>query len=366
VRDLKIIDSGFYPIYIGENIYYTLNNFIQLDRYKKSRFFILVDENSHKHCLPRLNEKVSFLQNAKVVTIPPGEQHKNISTCAYIWNFLTRENADRHSVLLNLGGGVVTDMGGFAAATFKRGIRYINVPTTLTGQIDAAIGGKVGIDHENLKNLIGVFKNPQAVLIDPDFLETLPDEDMVSGFAEIIKYGLISDATFWYFISKVSFDEHSDWQQLISRSVEIKSSVVKVDPVERKYRKVLNFGHTIGHAIESTILEAGAKPVSHGKAVATGMICATYISEKKLNLSRASAMQVYHYIKENIGILPGLAAYRERIFDFVLNDKKNEGDKVLFTLLAGLGHAIINQEVNREMIENALDFCIDLEGSHDG
>jgi 3-dehydroquinate synthase len=366
VSETKIIDSGFYPIYIGENIYNILNNFVRQDRYKKSRFFILVDENSYRYCLPKLHDEVAFLENAQVITIPPGEHHKNINTCAYIWNHLTRENADRHSVMLNLGGGVVTDIGGFAAATFKRGIRYINLPTTLTGQIDAAIGGKVGIDHENLKNLIGVFENPQTVLIDPYFLDTLPEEDKVSGFAEIIKYGLISDATFWYFISKLPFNEHTNWQQLISRSVEIKSSIVKVDPVERKYRKVLNFGHTIGHAIESTVLETGAKPLSHGKAVATGMVCAAFVSQQQLGLSEASAQQIYDYIGKNIGIVQGMPAYKERIFEFIMNDKKNEGEQVLFTLITGLGHAIINQQVSMEMIERAIDFCIDLEGQYAG
>jgi len=361
LADTKFIDTGSYPVYIGSDIYTILQNFIQLDTYKKSRFYVLTDENTNKFCLPRLLDKVGSLSYAGMITIPPGEHNKSIETCGYVWNYLTREKADRHSILINLGGGMVTDLGGFAASTYKRGIRSINVPTTLIGQIDASIGGKVGVDYGSLKNLIGCYNNPQAVFIDPTFLSTLDETEKLSGFAEIIKYGLISDASFFHYLYSRPVKEHTDWISLIEKSVEIKTSVVKIDPVERKYRKVLNFGHTIGHALESSVLETGNRNVSHGSAVATGMICATWISGKQLNLPQSTVVKINTYIAENIGIVGGLASHRERILQLVSNDKKNERGKILFTLIAGIGNAVINREVSIDMIAGSIDYCIGLE-----
>lgn len=357
LKEPKFIDTGFYPVYVGDNIYNIFQNFLQLERFKKSRVFILADENTRERCFDTLLSKVPTFKTCEVVTIPSGEQHKNIHTCGDLWNYLTEKKADRHTLLLNLGGGMVSDLGGFAASTFKRGIRYINIPTSLIGQIDASIGGKVGIDHGNLKNLVGMYANPEAVFIDPGFLKSLPVSEMLSGFAEIVKYGLISDASFWYFVSNKSFQEHNDWFQLIVRSVEIKASVVKVDPLERKYRKVLNFGHTIGHALESAVLDSGSPPVSHGMAVATGMICATYLSQMTMSLPGEASARIYRYIGENLGILSELGLHKERILELILHDKKNEGGKVLFTLLSGIGYAVINREIEVGLVRESLDFC---------
>jgi len=356
LKDTRIIDSGFYPIYIGSGIYHVLNNFLQLPRFKKSRFFIITDENCEKYCLPDLLDKVSVFGEAKVIVIPPGEHNKNLNSCGNIWHTLTEAEADRHSVVVNLGGGVVTDLGGFAAATYMRGIRFINVPTSLVGQIDSAIGGKLGFDYENLKNQIGLYLNPQAVFIDPAFLETIPPEHHLSGFAEIIKYGLIHDASFYRTIIEEPYHPEKDLMSWIVRSVEIKVSIVKVDPFERKYRKVLNFGHSIGHALESASLISGGTPLSHGLAVAAGMVCETYLSGKLSGLQEKSVQNISKYLISNFETLDNFAGLRDQAKSLLMHDKKNEDGKILMTLLSGIGHAVVNQGVSLDLVRESMDF----------
>jgi 3-dehydroquinate synthase len=356
VAESKVISSGFYPIYIGSEIYSFLINFLQLPHYKKSRFFILVDRNTRKHCLEKVISRLELPGEPGVIEIPVGEQNKNIQTCAYIWNELIKNHADRHSVLMNLGGGVLTDLGGFAAATFKRGIRFIHIPTTLIGQIDAAIGGKVGIDHEDIKNQIGLFANPEAVIIDHGFLGSLSRKDFVSGYAEILKHGLVHDAPYWHEQKDVRVGEIDNWIPVIARSVEIKTSIVRIDPFDRKYRRVLNFGHTIGHALESAALRFEGDSLSHGEAIAAGMICETYISYRKGMITDEALEDISSGLKAHFGYLDCFRDLRDHFMPFILEDKKNEEEEIMFTLLSGIGHAVINQRVSSPLIQESLDY----------
>ena len=245
---MKKIECNTYDIFINDwsaiNQYITTGNF--------SSIFVIVDDNTLKYCLPLFEEKVNA--SFRVICIQDGEQHKNIDTCMFIWNKMIELGADRHSLCINLGGGVIGDMGGFVACTFMRGMPFTQVPTTLLSQVDASVGGKLGIDYNDYKNLIGIIQNPGAVFMYTDFLKTLPYRQLLSGFAEIIKHGLIRDKQAFERLTKVESLSNIDWEELIHESVLIKQKVTEEDPYERGLRKILNFGHTLGHAIESNAL----------------------------------------------------------------------------------------------------------------
>ncbi|HEY8400693.1 MAG TPA: 3-dehydroquinate synthase family protein, partial [Cytophagaceae bacterium] len=265
----------------SENIFLTrdisgkLKEFLQGKQY--SSVCVIADENTEKHCFPLL---LPALQKYHLITIPSGEENKTLSTCERIWKGMTDQQLDRKAVVINLGGGVIGDMGGFCASTYKRGIDFIQIPTTLLSQVDASVGGKLGVDFFSYKNHIGVFKEPAAVFINADFLKTLDPAELRSGFAEIIKHCLIADKTKWEEISRKSLAEQN-WEDLIAHSVEIKSKVTTADPTEQGLRKILNFGHTIGHAIESYYLTIKDKKLLHGEAIAIGMVAESYIAEKR-------------------------------------------------------------------------------------
>ncbi len=352
----EIIDAGNYQVYLGNNALGVMDNFLHLPRYSKSRFFILADENTSQHCLGPFTSQVPILQDAEVICIGAGERYKNIESCTMIWQQLIASQADRHAVLINLGGGVVTDVGGFAAATFKRGIRFFNVPTSLIGQIDASIGGKVGVDFNQLKNQIGLFTNPQAVFINPGFLDTLPEEHMLSGFAEIIKHGLIMDPPYWSQVKNMAFSDIHDWIELIVRSAEIKVSIVRRDPVERKYRKVLNFGHTVGHAIESYFLDNDEVNMSHGWAVAIGIICESYISGQKLGFPEESLKEITSYILNSFPYMEITDDDVDNIIRYVKYDKKNIEGELMLSLLQYIGHARINNNCDPALIRESLGY----------
>ena len=252
MKEIKAID---YSIWIGEN---SLSKF-GISTY--SKVAILVDENTKRDCLHKLPK----IENAIIIEIKSGEEYKNISTCNFIWEQLTINNFDRNSLLINLGGGVIGDMGGFCAATYKRGLDFIHIPTTLLAMVDASVGGKLGIDFKGFKNQIGLFNNPKAVLISPEFLETLAESELKSGFSEVVKHALISDNSLWVKLKNTPFTDF-DWGDIIDTNVQIKNKIVLADPFEKGERKKLNFGHTFGHAIESYYLEKGT-PISHGEAV---------------------------------------------------------------------------------------------------
>ena len=317
MKEIKAIN---YSIWIGEN------SLSKLDISTYSKVAILVDENTKRDCLFKLSQ----IENALIIEIKSGEEYKNISTCNFIWEQLTINNFDRNALLINLGGGVIGDMGGFCAATYKRGIEFLHIPTTLLAMVDASVGGKLGIDFKGFKNQIGLFNNPKAVLISPEFLETLAESELKSGFAEVVKHALISDNSLWVKLKNTPFTD-LDWEDIIDTSVQIKNNIVLADPFEKGERKKLNFGHTFGHAIESYYLEKGT-PISHGEAVFMGMILETEIS----NLSETDKNEIKNYILSNFA-LP-YTPKKSYLHKFLINDKKNQDGKINFTLLSGIGN----------------------------
>ena len=275
---MQPILSNNYYVNFQEDAYSRLNEYI-LDT-KPSTIFILVDENTETNCLPLFLQELETESTIEIIEIESGEENKNLETCTGVWNALTELGADRKSLILNLGGGVITDLGGFVASTFKRGISFVNIPTTLLSMVDASVGGKTGVDLGVLKNQIGLFSDPKMVLIDPRYLQTVTDRELRSGVAEIIKYGLTYDVKLWDSIKLIEDLNYNTLNGLIHRSIEIKNNVVLEDPKEAGVRKVLNFGHTLGHAIESYFLKSDIKEnLTHGEAIAIGMITETYISE---------------------------------------------------------------------------------------
>ena len=346
---MQTIQANGYEVHFNENGYDLLHKFIADNNY--SSLFILVDSNTNEKCLLRFLSFLATDKNIEIIEIEAGESEKNITTCVEIWSILTELGADRKSVLINLGGGVITDIGGFVASTFKRGIDFINIPTTLLAMVDASIGGKNGVDLGNLKNQIGVINSPKMVLVDTVYLNTLPQNEMRSGLAEMLKHGLIADANYWGEFKDLSQSDFADFDVLIHRSIEIKNEIVTQDPTENGIRKALNFGHTLGHAIESYFLENENKtPLLHGEAVAVGMILESYISWQKKLISETE----YDEIKKVIAAIFEKIPFEENdiqpILDLLIHDKKNEYGKIQFSLLDGIGAITINQDVDNKLI----------------
>lgn len=346
---MQAIQANDYSIFFSEMGYEKLNAMIEENQY--SNIFILVDSNTNEHCLMRFLSFLATDKTIEIIEIEAGENEKNINTCVEIWTILTELGGDRKTVLVNLGGGVITDLGGFAASTFKRGIDFINIPTTLLAMVDASIGGKNGVDLGNLKNQIGVIKNPKMVIIDSEYLNTLPQNEMRSGLAEMLKHGLIADQTYWSQFKDLKQLDFADFDTLIHRSIEIKNEIVTQDPTENGIRKALNFGHTLGHAIESYFLDNEyKKTLLHGEAIAVGMILESYISWQKGLLSEAS----YSEIKNTIKAVFDPVTFDENdlfpILDLLIHDKKNEYGKIQFALLDGIGKIKINQTADNELI----------------
>lgn len=315
---------------------------------------VVVDENTQQHCYPLVK---NLLPEHLLIEIPSGEQNKHLGTCEHIWNQLTDAQFDRHSLVINLGGGVIGDMGGFCAATYKRGIDFIQVPTTLLAQVDASVGGKLGIDFRGFKNHIGVFTQPQRVLIDADFLKTLPKRELRSGFAEIIKHCLIRDAAMFETISSKTLEEQ-DFAALIAHSVEIKKAIVAEDPKEKGLRKILNFGHTIGHAVETFYLDRGEERLYHGEAIAVGMIAETHIAFQKKMVSGETLEQVKKLLISMYGKVPLMA---DTLFDIIAHtkqDKKNRGSEVRCSLLDEIGSCQFDVSASSEEMLAALNFYI--------
>lgn len=315
-----------------------------------SQIAVLADENTALHCYPLIQKNLPAHQ---LLTIAAGEEQKNLETCTQVWEALTQLRLDRHSLVLIIGGGVIGDLGGFCAATYKRGIDFVLVPTTLLAQSDASVGGKLGIDFMSFKNHIGVFCEPVATLISPAFLKTLPERELRSGFAEVIKHCLISDKAMWDELRKKDL-QNQDWETLLAHSVDFKRGVVATDPKEKGLRKILNFGHTIGHAVESYFLESGNR-IFHGEAIAAGMIAEAAIAADKNLLKTSERDEITAYIKT---VYPAITLPTDRkpIFDLMLQDKKNKGNKILMALPDGIGKARWDVEVNLEEINASLDF----------
>lgn len=319
------------------------------------KIFVLTDETTVVKCWPVVKNYFS-LRDAKVITIGVTDTHKDLDTMVHVWKSLGEGGASRHSCMINLGGGMVTDLGGFAAATFKRGINFINIPTTLLSMVDASVGGKTGINFGGLKNEIGVFCDSKFVILDTEFLRTLDAENICSGYAEMLKHGLISDEKMW--AELVGFDlAHPDLQQLqrmVGDSVAVKERIVEQDPHEHGIRKALNLGHTFGHAFESWALKR--KPVLHGYAVAFGLIPELYLSVMKTGFPTEKMRQTVNFIKEYYGSLPITCDDYDELIELMRHDKKNQDGIINFTLLGGIGDIRINQSATIDEIKEAFDF----------
>ncbi|HPE57492.1 MAG TPA: 3-dehydroquinate synthase [Bacteroidales bacterium] len=356
-----IINANGYSIFIGNNVFDTIRSYLNQYEFKENKIFVLVDENTRKYCLPRLMSNIQLLQQVHILEIPSGEESKSTSVCLQMWQELSKNGADRNSVLINLGGGVVSDLGGFIASTFKRGMRYVNIPTTLLSMVDASIGGKVGIDLNGLKNQIGVFSNPQVVFIIPEFLDTLPERQMINGFAEIVKHSLVYEKHYWDELSGLVYKEIDNWKELIDTSIEIKNYFVTEDPHETGFRKVLNFGHTVGHAIETFSLQHDEVPLLHGESIAIGLICESYISSKVTGLPQAELDEIVHYIMGNFDQYLFRSGNFDIILDIMKHDKKNSGNRFNFTLLTSIGNSLINQQVDLSLIRESLQYYLNLQ-----
>jgi len=329
---------------------------IAISECEHDRIFILTDEVTRRVCLPKI-EGFYGLRDASIITIGAGDEHKNLDSLASVWHSLDEGGATRHSLLINLGGGMVTDLGGFAAATFKRGINFINIPTTLLAMVDASVGGKTGINFGGLKNEVGAFCDSRTVIINTTFLDTLDAGDIRSGYAEMLKHGLISSEQMWGEL--VCFDlarpNLPRLQQMVVDSVAVKEHVVTIDPLEKGLRKALNLGHTIGHAFESLSLKR-QKPIQHGYAVAYGLICEMFLSCVKTGFPQDRMRQTVSFIREHYGQMNITCDDYAALLELMHHDKKNTGGDINFTLLAGIGDVRINQIVSEEDIREALDF----------
>ncbi len=326
------------------------------------KLFVLVDETTHQLCLPVI-AGFDCMQEAQCIVIGATDTHKTLDTLSHVWAELQRMGATRHSLLINLGGGMVTDLGGFAASTFKRGLAYINIPTTLLSMVDASVGGKTGINFGGLKNEIGVFNNANSVILDTIFLQTMDQENILSGYAEMLKHGLISEEKMWAELLNFNLD-HPDGQdnleflvqlgRMLADSVAVKQRIVTEDPTEHGIRKALNLGHTAGHAFESLALER--KPILHGYAVAYGLVVELYLCCVKTGFPQDKMRQTVAFIKEHYGRMPITCDDYPKLIELMHHDKKNVGTDINFTLLGGIGDIRINQTATEEDIKEALDF----------
>ncbi len=332
-----------------------------LETYMQKNTFVLVDENTKQYCYPLIEKYLP--ENSSLILIKSGEENKTIETVKLIWERLSKNGANRKSLLINLGGGVIGDMGGFAASTFKRGIDFINIPTTLLSQVDASVGGKTGFDFLGLKNEIGCFNAAKKVLIYPEFLKTLDTDNLISGFAEMIKHALIFDMEHFERLKEFNVNKeeinYGKLLNLIKKSVQIKEYFVKTDPYEANIRKALNFGHTFGHAIESFFMNTDDE-LLHGKAVAFGMIFELFLSNKKCFLPINQFFDISEYITSIYGKLAFTKDNYEAFYELMQHDKKNERDEINFSLVSEIGKFEINQKANKQEIFEAFDFYLQL------
>ena len=336
-------------------------NFIQeldeaIGNQPSESIFVLTDENTRKLCLPLVMQSVK-LNNCRMICLPSGDENKNIESAVKIWQYLSENGATRKSLMINLGGGMITDIGGFTASTFKRGMRYINVSTTLLGAVDAATGGKTGVNFMGLKNEIGVFAPAETVLINVDFFKTLDGENLRSGYAEMVKHAMIDTREEWENVLKFDLEnvDFVELRILLERSIRIKERVVEQDPYEANIRKALNLGHTFGHAFESWSYKTH-KPVLHGYAVMWGLLCELYLSFVKLNFPKDELLRLRYLIKEYYGSFEFSCKEYDSLLELMTHDKKNDSKEINFTLLADIGDIRINQTATQDEIFECFDF----------
>jgi 3-dehydroquinate synthase len=350
------IISSSYAVHFNEYGFVALNKHLAEANY--SKIFILVDENTHDDCLAPFMAEINGDYLYEIIEIESGEINKNIATCTQIWEILSELDADRKSVMINIGGGVITDLGGFVASTFKRGIDFINVPTSLLAMVDASVGGKTGVDLGSLKNQIGVINQPVMVLVASYFLQTLNDRQLQSGFAEMLKHGLIKDAAYWKELKVLNSFQALD--ALIYHSVVIKNDVVLKDPREQNIRKILNYGHTLGHAVESYFLESEAHELLlHGEAIAIGMILEAYLSYKLTNLPKSDLEDIKATFLSKYPKVAFTNKDIEEILKLLKFDKKNSHGNIYFVLLKNIGETVIDVKVNEELLKESFAYYKD-------
>jgi 3-dehydroquinate synthase len=345
----EIIQKDF-ELFLGNEVLEKLAEILINKEY--SKVFVLMDTNTQRHCWPILSP---YLVNYEPIVIPAGEANKTLKYAEKIWSKFQEHFADRRAVLLNLGGGVISDLGGFCAATYKRGIDFVNIPTTLLSMVDASIGGKLGVDFDSYKNVIGVFQHPKYIFINPQFLNTLPEEEKRNGLAEVCKHALIEDKSLF---EKLAAIEKHDWENagaLIFQSLKIKVSIVKKDPLEKDIRKALNFGHTIGHAIETQSLISDTVPLKHGEAIAIGIICEAYISKAIQGLSSSELEKITEFFKSRFPKYKG-KLHASSLIDIMKNDKKNRQGLINFTLLKKIGKAKIDINCHDDLIAKSIEY----------
>ncbi len=345
-------------VVISENLEQALTEAVKICEH--DRTFFLVDETTERCCLPLISG-MECVQGAATIVIGATDANKTLESLAHVWEALGEGGATRHSLLINIGGGMVTDLGGFAASTFKRGINYINIPTTLLAMVDASVGGKTGINFRGLKNEVGVFSNASTVILDTQFLQTLDAENIRSGYAEMLKHGLISNSEMWAELInfKLESPDLSMLQRMVADSVAVKQRIVTEDPLEQSIRKALNLGHTIGHAFESFALSpltSHLSPLLHGYAVAYGLVCELYLSAVKTGFPTDKMHQTVSFIKEHYGKMAITCDDYPTLLELMTHDKKNVAGTINFTLLGGIGDIRINQTATKEEIFEALDF----------
>ena len=358
---MKEIISDKFSILFGSDGYLKLANFILENNFKK--ILILTDENTKVHCLKLFfsNIKKTDKKIEKMISsisynfsVEPGENAKNLKTSNHIWEFLTENGFKRNDLIINLGGGMISDLGGFVASTYMRGIQFINIPTTLLGMVDASIGGKTGIDLNGIKNMIGTFQFAKLILIDVEFLNSLPKKQIAAGYAEMIKHSLIDKNLEWEKISKINSLEDIN-SEMIYKSINIKVGIIKSDPMELNIRKHLNFGHTLGHAIETYLLSSKLE-ILHGEAVAIGLILETYISYLKINFDLKITKEIKNHINQHYEIIEFSEESILNIINLLKYDKKNNNEEPMFVLLNNVGQMKINQTVEIKQIKEAFEF----------
>jgi len=354
---MQSITTTDYAVHFNKKAFEILNGHLAKADY--SKVFLLVDENTKKHCLPLFLDAIETEHSLEVIEIISGEIHKNIETCVSVWNTLSNKDADRKSLLINLGGGVITDLGGFVASTFKRGIAFINIPTTLLAMVDASIGGKTGVDLGSLKNQIGVINQPEMVLVISDFLKTLDERQLRSGFSEMLKHGLIQDVVYWKKLKEVS--DFNNLDGLIYDSVHIKNKVVLKDPTEQSLRKILNFGHTLGHAIESYFLESPAhEALLHGEAIAVGMVLEAYLSSVLMGLTKVQLDDISTTFTNRYGKVEFSKDDIHRIASLLKFDKKNSHGNINFVLLEAIGIPKIDIQIPDKLLHGSFAYYTNL------
>ncbi len=352
---MKEIIKNKGTVYCNSGAWSVFNN--ALEKLEPTKVFIFADINTNKYCVPLFLDKYQHNIDPEIIIVPESEKNKNIYTCLSIWEELTEKGADRNSLIINLGGGVITDLGGFVASTFKRGVPFINIPTSLLAMVDASVGGKNGVNLGRIKNQIGIINNPDLVIIDTQFLFSLPNKQLTSGYAEMLKHGLIHSLSYWNKTKLMDETDINNIETLLWESVLIKNNIVNEDPFEQNIRKTLNYGHTLGHAIESYSMDENTiKPLLHGEAVAIGLILTTYISTKLLNFSNEQLDDITSNILNKFPKVIFNSTAIESILDLLIYDKKNYKGKVLFVLLEAIGKHKINCEVPNTIIYEAFDY----------